>query len=269
MFEKIGAQTFPLNQCQFIVVDNGSPEVPKQDDLPDFVTLLVCDTPGSYSARNMGVRHANGELLIFTDADCLPNPDWIESHWKAYKKNGVHTINAGGVVVKKLTPGAPNNYELYDSFLGIPQERYATKRGYAVTANLAVPRAVFDIAGCFDEKRFSGGDAEFCQRALRFGARLSFVRDAVVFHPARATWKELEIKARRVKGGQICNGPFSRRASFLFKSLLYPFISIVRVVRSPLRTEDKKRILGVVLKLSAVEVSETFNLLTGKQPERR
>src|SRR5690606_32820954 len=126
-------------------------EVPSQEEMPDFVTLLSCTTPGSYAARNMGLRHARGELLVFTDADCQPHADWLQSHWDAFVQHGVDTLNAGAVTVAKLTPGKPNDYELYDSYLGIPQERYATQRGYAVTANLAIPHKVFERVGGFDE----------------------------------------------------------------------------------------------------------------------
>lgn len=267
--KKIAAQTFSPQQWELLVVDNGSPDVPSQDELPSFVTLLSCTTPGSYAARNVGIRHAKGQLLVFTDADCQPNPGWLESHWNAFQKHGTQTLNAGAVTVAKLTPGMPNDYELYDSFLGIPQERYSTQRGYAVTANLAIPKAVFDAAGYFDEKRFSGGDAEFCQRARRKGAVLSYVREAEVLHPARASWKELETKARRVKGGQICNGPFLRRAGFFFKSFLYPLIAIGRVIRKPMKISDKRRVLRVVIRLGVVEVKEVLSLLIGIAPERR
>ncbi|WP_353057092.1 glycosyltransferase family A protein [Microbulbifer sp. VAAF005] len=36
-----------------------------------------CKKPGSYAARNKGVELAEGDWLIFTDADCLPDSKWI------------------------------------------------------------------------------------------------------------------------------------------------------------------------------------------------
>lgn len=268
-FEKINLQNLNREYWHLLVVDNGSPEVPAQDELPDFVTLLTCSTPGSYAARNTGLQHATGELIIFTDADCQPEESWLEEHWKAYQLHGEKTLNAGAVKVAKLSPGVPNDYELFDAFLGIPQERYATQRGYAVTANLAIPRKIFELVGVFDETRFSGGDAEFCQRALNKGAKLRYVPGAKVLHPARATWQELETKARRVKGGQLSSGSFLRRVGFFFKSFFFPFIAGFRVIRRPMAVSEKKRILRVVARLGVVEIREVFLLLLGKSPERR
>lgn len=268
-FRKMACQSFSSDLWKLIVVDNGSPDIPRQEDLPNFVTLLTCAIPGSYAARNFGLKHAKGELILFVDADCQPDSSWLEAHWHAYKQNGVATLNAGAVTVTKLTPGAANDYELYDSFLGIPQKRYATKRGYAVTANLAVPRNVFDVVGAFDEKRFSGGDAEFCQRAQKAGMQLCYIPEAEVLHPARSTWKELEIKARRVKGGQLRNGPLKRRVGFFFKSFLYPVAMVSRILKSSLPAEEKKVVLSVAVRLARVELREVFLLILGKQPERR
>lgn len=267
--ERMEGQTLDKLKWELLVVDNGSSNVPAGKDLPEFVTLLACSTPGSYAARNVGLRMAKGELLLFTDADCMPSVGWIESHWNAFIRHGAHTLNAGAVTVAKLTAGPPNDYELYDSFLGIPQERYVKRRGYAVTANLAVPREVFEKVGGFDEKRFSGGDAEFCQRASKAGFKLCYVPEAEVLHPARSTWADLETKARRVKGGQICNGPLLRRVSFFLKSFIYPLAAAFRVCLGRMPGSDKKRILAVVLRLGAVEIREVLSLTLGKAPERR
>jgi glycosyltransferase involved in cell wall biosynthesis len=268
-FESIINQTLSSERWQLIVVDNGSSNVPNAKDLPSFVTLLSCETPGSYAARNLGLQYAKGELIVFTDADCKPDIDWLESYWNAFKKYGNKNILAGSVKVTKLSPGILNDYELFDSFLGIPQERYVTRRGYAVTANLAVPRFIFDIAGIFDGKRFSGGDAEFCQRAQKVGATLSYVPQAKILHPARSSWVELKIKAQRVKGGQLCNGPFSRRVLFFFKSFIFPIITIFRILHSSFIFSEKIRMLRVASCLGFVEVKEVFLLLLGKRPERK
>lgn len=268
-FDGMAQQTLSAEHWQLIVVDNGSKDIPESDSLPDFVCLVTCSTPGSYAARNAALKHARGDLILFTDADCRPVPEWLEIHRAAYLKNGDRTLNAGAVIVKRLVDGALNDYELYDSFFGIPQERYATRRGYAVTANLGIPRHAFDVIGEFDERRFSGGDAEFCRRATSAGFALQYISDAIVLHPARSTWAELATKARRVKGGQIRNGPFSRRIGFVFKSFLYPTVDVLRVLKADLPWPEKRRILSVTFRLAVVQLKEVFLLMLGKNPERR
>src|ERR1041384_5139232 len=70
-------QTYPAESYEVIVVDNGS---------TDSVACLVAaygrarlvseQRPGSYAARNTGLNLARGQVIAFTDADCLPAPDW-------------------------------------------------------------------------------------------------------------------------------------------------------------------------------------------------
>ncbi len=42
--------------------------------------------PGSYAARNQGLSQARGNIVAFTDADCIPNPDWIEKGVRTLQK---------------------------------------------------------------------------------------------------------------------------------------------------------------------------------------
>src|SRR5690606_4863449 len=152
--------------------------------------------PGSYAARNLGAAAARGRLLAFTDADCRPAPGWLAAMAEAATRLPGRLL-AGPVRIVANEP--PNAFEIYDRIRGIPQERYV-RQGYATTANLAVPRPVFDALDGFDAARFSGGDADFCRRAGRAGHAVVLVPGAAVAHSARASWAELATKARRVKG---------------------------------------------------------------------
>jgi glycosyltransferase involved in cell wall biosynthesis len=78
--EALLGQDYPRANCEFIFVDNGS-----TDDslaiLQEFSEIKVLSEPqgGSYAARNTGIRHARGNILAFTDSDCYPAPDWLQS----------------------------------------------------------------------------------------------------------------------------------------------------------------------------------------------
>lgn len=252
---------------ELIIVDNGSDTIPDLPQTPG-ITVLTCDKPGSYAARNMGLTHASGELVMFTDADCLPQKDWVEKMLNAYKYSNQRTLLAGDVIIKGNSK-LPSSAELYDMAVGLPQKRYVS-RGYAVTANLAIPRAVFDVVGAFDDSRFSGGDADFCQRAIKAGFNLLFVPEAMVYHPARATWNEYATKVRRMKGGQIRAGKLSRRIKYFLITLLPPVWRIWRIVQNNnLRLSEKLRVAWFQSRLWGVELTEMARLLCGKKPERR
>lgn len=262
-------QTLSKDSFEVILVDNGSPEMKVPVDLEDNVKVMKCGTPGSYAARNHGAAYAKGDWLVFTDADCQPWRDWLRSIDEACLIfEGTRTLVAGSVEV--FSPAAkPNFWEMYDMVRGIPQERYVLG-GYAATANLTVPRAVFEELGGFDDGRFSGGDADLCRRARAKGTGIVFLRDARVYHPARATWEEISTKARRVKGGQLSAGSFKQRLSWAFRTLSPPIRGGWRFLTTnsyPLRY----RLVAVLvlLRVWLVELRELFRLCAGAPAERR
>lgn len=192
----LSTQAFPSSGFEVIVVDN--------DDLP----LAAAERPTgiryvhepagfSYAARNAGLRHASGEVIAFTDADCLPEPHWLEAGSKAIQSLDL----AGGPVDifrERETVAAR-----YDCAFGLRQaEFFETWRTFA-TANLFVRKEVFERIGPFDGALESGGDFEFCRRAEAAGLRLGYAPLARVRHPARSTLSELISQARRTARGLV------------------------------------------------------------------
>jgi glycosyltransferase involved in cell wall biosynthesis len=263
-------QSLPKELFEIIVVNNDpSTEIPYSVDHIENLLILLEEKPGSYSARNKGLQHAKGSLIVFTDSDCVPNENWLQLLFDEYQVTGGNALIAGDIDVQKIGPGKASVIEQYDMVLGLPQKRYIS-RGYAVTANLAIPRHVFDLIGVFDDKRFSGGDSEICRRAKRFGYHLVLSEQAIVKHPARSSWVELVTKVKRVKGGQIKNGSFKMRFMFFTRSFLPPFRLYYKIIKKPgLSLSDVIKLLGVQTALWWVEMSEVVKLSFGSTPERR
>src|SRR5262245_37657845 len=73
------AQTYPRDRFEVLVVDNASTDSTAEvaRSFP-IATVLLERTPGSYHARNRALKEARGEYVAFTDADCIPAPDWLE-----------------------------------------------------------------------------------------------------------------------------------------------------------------------------------------------
>jgi len=268
LLECLNRQSVGASRFEVLLVDNASPDLALPDNLPPNATVLACDTPGSYAARNLGAAHARGQWLAFTDADCRPAPDWLERLDEAAAAGGDATLLGGGIRIASASD-KPSAWEIYDMVKGIPQDRYI-RRGYAATANFAVARQAFERLGGFDGRRFSGGDADFCRRAARAGFGLSYAADARVDHLARTTWRQVSDKARRIKGGHLKAGSAARRGVWLLRTITPPVFGIWRFLRSrahPLRF----RIIAclVLMRVWLLELREIVRLGAGNVAERR
>lgn len=267
----IADQSAPAGAFELILVDNGSDRLPDTLVLPPYARLIHCATPGSYAARNEGIARARGSIIAFTDADCRPLPNWLAAALACYKEAGSEEelIIAGAVTLVSADKHNMTPYELYDIILGMKQERYA-RRGYGMTANLFVPGSLFQKAGLFDATRFSGGDAEFCRRAVKGGAVLRYCAAAAVEHPARQSWAELSAKIRRITGGQLTSGPWQRRLAYVSRIILPPLRAWLIALRARGYSLRQRLIVCAIQgRLWLVEVAEMVRLLCGGHPCRR
>ena len=198
--ESLFVQKYPTNQLEIIVIDNGSSDgtanLIKQWD--GRIQLLYIGKRGSYTARNFGIMSAKGEILAFTDADCMAHKDWLYEG-VLYLLNKKVGIVAGNVCLIYRNP--PSIVEVYEIQTAFDQEKYVKKRQFGATANLFVHRKVFEKIGLFDESLKSGGDIKFCNYAVNRGEKILFCETAIVYHEARKTMLDLLKKKVRVGVG--------------------------------------------------------------------
>ncbi len=207
LLSSLEMQTYPLDLMEVIVVDNHSSHPIELPDtrLPN-IRLLFEAQPSSYAARNTGIRASHGEIIVFTDADCLPESQWIERMVEAVLSSSCDAV-AGSIEL--FVSSQPTVTEKYEQLFAFPQEHYVRQLHFGVTANLCVKRAVFDSVGLFSEVLQSGGDNEWGNRLYRNGGSLCFEKRAVVRHPARKSWREIKRKLRRTVQGYCslrCSG---------------------------------------------------------------
>lgn len=229
-------QDYPPDRFEVIIADNGSATSPA-GAVPEDPRVTVIDEPrpGSYAARNAALKRASGEILAFTDADCLPDRGWLRTA-AGFLVDNPDVAMIGGRVRLEYRHGEPRNGpEWFEFVQGFPQENYL-RTGFAVTANMVTRRAVFDRIGDFDASLLSGGDAEWGRRVRSAGLGQRFLSDAVVHHPARDTWDELATKTRRTTTGIVrrtAKGarPRGRVARLLAGQLVRSVILPISVVR--------------------------------------
>ncbi len=178
-------QSYPPDQFEVIVVDNGSRE-PLTPDL----SLSCCVryfrelTPGDGVARNAGILQARGEIIAFTDADCIPAKDWIEKGIEFLLVSKVDMV-AGRVDYHFTGRGMVTAAQMYDYVVYLRQERYIERTHGLATANLFVKKRLFDECGLFDARFRCKSDGVWTVNAFRAGFRQGYADQAVVAHEAK------------------------------------------------------------------------------------
>ena len=188
------AQSFPQQGYEIIVVDDGSRDNTAAivERFPA-VRLIRGNHRGAAAARNRGVREARGELLLFTDADCEPISQWIETLCAAFADPRV--VGAKGTYRTRQR-------SLVARFVQLEyEEKYARMRraktiDFIDTYSAAYRRDVFLANNGFDESfpTASAEDQEFSFRLAEQGHVMVFIPNAVVYHRHVAT---LAAYARR------------------------------------------------------------------------
>ena len=136
-------QTYPRGLYEIVVVDNGAGLSPSHAAGFECTRIISEESPGSYAARNRGVSVSQGEVIAFTDADCVPAPDWIAMGVAALLKTPETGFAAGLIAVHAEDRERPTATELYESVTAFRQREYVERWSFGATANLFTFRRVF------------------------------------------------------------------------------------------------------------------------------
>lgn len=257
-------QTYPKDRYEIIVVDNGS------DDDVEFVVHMFGQTriieeqfPGSYAARNKGLLVARGEVIAFTDSDCIPSPDWIERGVECLLSKPNCGFVGGRLDVFYRDPNKPTAIELYSSIVEFTQKGSIQFEKYSRTANLFVFTSVLQRVGPFDDRLRSGGDYAWGRRVSSLGYELVYADRARIAHPATYSFAQLYKKAARWEGGAHDSSRKGRRLTP--SQPLSELLSSVVVVclDKKLAVIQKMKVVFVVFLVRYVRAWERVRLLAG------
>lgn len=219
-------QTLSHEKFEVIIVNNDPDYDLDYGQLSNNFSVVIEPRPGSYAARNCGIRLSRGEYIVFTDADCIPSPSWLENIVSAFEDNSVDMVSGVIDIFRELNSSFfAWQYEWNTAFL----QGQNFRKGVSVTANLAVRQRVFETVGLFQEQFFSGGDVEFSRRARSAGFKLVLDQKVRVSHPARKFLADIVSKRRRTVVGvyERLHGRLNK-LTYLAKLLSPPIFSIPR-----------------------------------------
>ena len=182
---------YPVDRLEVIVVDDAS-----SDDTASRATawsgrlplrvLRLPERVGAAECRNRGAQVARGEILAFTDSDCLPHPSWLRELAPEFVRPSV--VAVGGAVVPADETSWLDRYEAVESPLTHGWEPARVQpRGavpYLVTANMLVRRQALLAAGGF-ARIHPGEDVDLVWRLCARGGRVLYRPQGVVAHDHR------------------------------------------------------------------------------------
>ncbi|NIJ54975.1 glycosyltransferase [Dyadobacter arcticus] len=198
----LACQSIPKTDFEIIVANNCPNDYHSPSfEIPINCTIITVSKAGSYAARNAAIKLAQGEIIGFTDSDCVPHKDWIRNAVAALQSRPELARIAGCIELFYLSD-KPNRIELYDKFYAFNQEGYVLNNGTAATANMFTYASLFQTVGLFNCELLSGGDFLWGTLANKKGYRIRYCEDVIVFHPARGKLSELVKKEKRVGVGQ-------------------------------------------------------------------
>jgi len=267
-------QTYPADRYEVIVVDNGSaaPVAPLVGAYPHARAIEEA-TPDSFSARNTGIDAARGEVIAFTDADCRPASDWLESGVAALLSDAACGSVGGHIRQLARRPDAPNPVEHFEILTYLDQEENVRRWRFAATANAFVRRDVFDQVGPFDGGLNSGADVRWSHRMQDCGFRLAYAPETRVDHRARATLRHWRHRVARNIGGLHATGmmpplTFRTIASVCAFILRRDVLACPRAHHPPM-SPSRRRVLRMLQYVEAgIIAAELLRLRSGAAPLR-
>ena len=149
---------------------------------------LHTDKAGLSRAYNIGIRETTGEVLAFTDDDCVAPADWLESIAHAFQADGQVDMLYGQVLLPAALAGHSGEVPTLEIQRAEQLNHRNGFRIYGMGANYAVRRSLFARIGHFDEALGGGGplkssqDFDFQYRAYLAGATVALCPEVKVDH---------------------------------------------------------------------------------------
>ncbi|MDB9372525.1 glycosyltransferase [Nodularia sphaerocarpa] len=215
---------------------------------------LYCFSDRKYAgvARNFGVSKSSGDIIVFTDADCFVESNWINQIIAAHQKTDMPVI--GGSIAN----GNPESYigwaYYFSSFNRFLPRPGVYKYTDLATGCLTIKKWIFEKYGYFSEDKFAE-DTLFCWQMAEAGYPLLFMPDIKVYHINLENWQEFILK--KIQHGKAFaqvrvrkyNFSTGKHLVYILGSPLLPLLLIYRCTKEVLKAPIYWKYFSQVLPL--------------------
>ena len=238
VIRQLKQQTTSPKIGEIIIVGKDDLKLVYEDEI---VRLIETKHPVSApTARNIGIKSSQFDILVFLDSDCLPLPNWLEQHIEAQKAG--HAVVSGGVL-----PVGTNYWSLtynLTMFHEFTTTLSPGKRNYLPTLNLSVNRQVINKIGLLNEDLARSQDIEWTSRMATAGYTPYFWPAAAINHlhnrqTSNAVLKDCAksgyyMREIRLQNPDLLQAPILMRSKFLIL-LFSPAIATWAMLRTILK----------------------------------
>ena len=229
---------------------------------------LYQEHKGPAAARNLGIKKAKGDIIIFLDDDSLPTKDWLNATIKAWQKSPDFD-GIGGYTISELTDSiyCKVNSDFFNWYLD--QHLSGEYCTFLVTCNAGYKKAILNKVGLFDErfKKASGEDRDLNIKIAKIGGRLRLDKDILVYHDRDLTLRSFTRK--NYNYGKAAHELYARYPD-LMRLSAKNYINFYVSILEKYRTFKEKTMAFLLLTLSQISTLIGYlSAILTKQEQKR
>jgi glycosyltransferase involved in cell wall biosynthesis len=207
---------------------------------------------GPSAVRNKGINLAHGDIIAFTDSDCIAHSNWLKNIVKEYKNKNIAAVagnikgfNPEGSIQKFLSLFTLRGYAEKGEY-----KEFNLISGGFPTANFSAKLTVLRELRGFDEKmKIYTEDFDLCTRLYSLGYFIVYTPDALVYHIHRKSIKGLITQSFGFGWGHaiLLKKHFKRMFIIEFPKYTFTFRKSPFNLWINLVTADKKILFLIIL----------------------